>query len=73
MDTRCHQYSFCFIKNEVEAWKIASHVSRELNILEDISVVLMVKLYIKHRHGDTGPQSQHLEGRARKIMSLRPD
>jgi hypothetical protein len=39
MDTRCHQSGFCFIKSKVEAWKITSRFSRELNTVEDISIV----------------------------------
>jgi hypothetical protein len=47
MDTRCHQTSFCFIKNEFEEWKIHPNVSRELNALEDISVIFNGKTVCK--------------------------
>jgi hypothetical protein len=39
MDIKCHQTCFCFIKNDVEALKITSSFSRELNSPEDTSTV----------------------------------
>jgi hypothetical protein len=47
MDTRCHQSSFCFIKNEGEAWKITSLINRELNAVEDISILFNGKTICK--------------------------
>jgi hypothetical protein len=64
MDIINHQSSFCFINCEVETLKAISSFRRELNTLKDI----MAKLSVKCRHAGTVPQSQHLEGRIRKVM-----
>jgi hypothetical protein len=47
MDSRCHQSSFCFIKNDVEAFKVISHVCREVNALENINIVFDGKVLCK--------------------------